>query len=149
MSRIASTLGRVAKGLGVVEGFREAPKAVTALASIPALGFAAEVAEPLGGTLHELATGEGAASAERGAMAQHALEQAAAARQRRLLRAQATNEAILAATNPRLYTELLIGRRIPRGAVPIGAPRTENREVLDTVTRLMAEGRLARRDGGI
>lgn len=62
-----------------------------------------------------------------------------AKREQRLMQLRAMNEAELAAKMPRLYQQLLAGRRLPRGGVVFGG-RQPGRSVVDELTMAMARG---------
>jgi len=61
--------------------------------------------------------------------------------ERRLKEAVTRNTMLLAQTDPQLFAELSSGRRLPKGAVPIGGkPRSD---IIAEVARRMATGELA------
>ena len=65
-------------------------------------------------------------------------EAAQGMRARRLQRAMAENMSRLAAANPQLYNQLLVGRMLPQGAVVIGGGQRP--EFLESVAYQMASG---------
>lgn len=65
-------------------------------------------------------------------------QQADQMKMERLRQGMAINEQRLAQVNPHLYNSILAGRPLARGAVPIGGG--QRKDVLDLVTRQMAEG---------
>lgn len=66
------------------------------------------------------------------------LEAANAMKARRLQEAMSQNMMRLAAANPQLYNQLLVGRTLPQGAVVIGGGQSS--DFLDTVAYQMATG---------
>lgn len=71
-------------------------------------------------------------------MRQRRVEAAQALRARRLQKAMADNMMRLAAANPQLYNQLLVGRMLPQGAVVIGGGQKS--DFLETVAYQMATG---------
>jgi hypothetical protein len=66
------------------------------------------------------------------------LEAARAMKARRLQEAMSQNMMRLAAANPQLYNQLLVGRTLPQGAVVIGGGQSS--DFLDSVAYQMATG---------
>lgn len=71
-------------------------------------------------------------------MRRRKVEASQAMRARRLQRAMADNMSRLAAANPQLYNQLLVGRMLPQGAVVIGGGKRS--DFLDSVAYQMAIG---------
>ena len=71
-------------------------------------------------------------------MRRRKVEASQAMRARRLQRAMADNMSRLAAANPQLYNQLLVGRMLPQGAVVIGGGQRS--DFLDSVAYQMAIG---------
>ncbi len=67
-------------------------------------------------------------------------QQAEQMKMERLQQGMALNEQRLMQSNPHLYNSIMAGRPLARGAVPIGGG--QRKDVLDLVTRQMAEGTL-------
>lgn len=125
------------------EAFKEAP----VLSSLNAVGLgmgAADIFSPVGDAAYQTVSGNQGKSIQASVSAQNALstfQRVQAARQEILRRKQAENEALLAQQNPALYTSVLAGRKLPRGAVVIGGrPR---RDLMSRLTEMMSTGEMA------
>lgn len=146
MSRIAAS---AFKGLaGLASPLKKPARAAKAIgldfsgpelalgAGIPTAMFAGEILGGLGSAVKEEFTGFNKTLKEQ--MQQQRYEAAQAMKARRLQRAMADNMMRLAAANPQLYNQLLVGRTLPQGAVVIGGGQKS--DFLESVAYQMATG---------
>ena len=103
---------------------------------VPTALFGADIAQGIGSAVKQEATGFNKVLDEE--MRRRRQEAAQAMRARRLQKAMADNMMRLAAANPQLYNQLLMGRTLPQGAVVIGGgPKSD---FLESVAYQMATG---------
>jgi hypothetical protein len=100
--------------------------------------FAYDVAiEPPAEALHGMATaGDRLDDARQAHFARQQVIRATQERSRAVRESIRRNIAIIAQTNPQLYNELVVGRRLPRGAVVLGG--TPRKDLLEEVATMMA-----------
>jgi hypothetical protein len=134
-SLLKPAAGKVAKGAQGA-GFDFSTPTLALGVGLPTALFAGDIASGLAGAAKDEFKGfnkmlEAEQRRRRG-------EQAQALRAQRLQRAMADNMARLAAANPQLYNQLLVGRTLPQGAVVIGG--AEKSDFLESVAYQMATG---------
>jgi hypothetical protein len=128
----AGKVGRGAKAIGL-----DFSDPMTALGvGVPTALFAGDILGQFGGAVKESFTGiDKDIKAE---MQRRRYEAAQAMKARRLQQAMSDNMMRLAAVNPQLYNQLLVGRALPQGAVVLGGGRKT--DFLESVAYQMATG---------
>lgn len=132
MSRIA---GEAFKKLANI-GLDFSSPTVALGVGLPTAFMAGDLAQGLGSAVKQEFTGFNKILDEQ--MRQRRAEAAQAMRARRLQKAMADNMMRLAAANPQLYNQLLVGKMLPQGAVVIGGGQKS--DFLETVAYQMATG---------
>jgi len=110
--------------MGIASALGKFPLSTTALgmAAVPVVAPVLKAANPLNDPFQEAVKNE-VVNQESG--------RAIALKADRLRRNMAINTARLAALDPRLYNEILVGRRLPKGSVVFGGqPRTDLMELM-------------------
>lgn len=103
---------------------------------VPTAFMAKDLLSEIGGAVKQEFTGFDKSLKDE--MRRRKVEASQAMRARRLQRAMADNMSRLAAANPQLYNQLLVGRMLPQGAVVIGGGQRS--DFLDSVAYQMAIG---------
>jgi hypothetical protein len=132
ISKGAAKLGSAGKAVGFDFG---SPAAALGI-GVPTAFMAGGVLQQLGGAVKEEFTGFNRDIKEQIKVQRYQAAQAMKAR--RLQRAMAENMMRLAAANPQLYNQLLVGRTLPTGAVVIGGGQKS--DFLESVAYQMATG---------
>ncbi len=135
------TPGNIVKGMAGFEPglFAKAPVVATGMVTsgIAGLGL---LAAPIAKGAYDDGTNSSFERQLRQETATILRQQAEQMKMERLQQGMALNEQRLMQANPHLYNSIMAGRPLARGAVPIGGG--QRRDVLDLVTRQMAEGTL-------
>lgn len=125
-------VGRGAKGIGL----DFSSPGVALGAGIPTALFGVDIAQGLGSAVKQEFTGYDRDIKEE--LKRQRYQAAQAMKAQRLQRAMADNMMRLAAANPQLYNQLLVGRALPQGAVVIGGGQRS--DFLESVAYQMATG---------
>ena len=134
LSRGLGTVGKVARGAGLEFG-----SPMSALVSgVPTAMFLGAVGGDLAKGFKESFTSKPFTDEVKQELQRERIRAAQAMKAQRLQRAMADNMMRLAAANPQLYNQLLVGRVLPQGAVVIGGGQKS--DFLDSVAYQMATG---------
>lgn len=143
------SLGAALKGAATAfgmtgEAFAAAPVAASLGVAGAAVG-AGQLVAPVGDAVKErFSRGSAVEKQIVAEVAMTRLLAARKARQQRLDAAMAQQEALLAQQAPDLYTNVITGRRWPKGTIPIGGrPR---KDLMQRLTQLMAQGQFQQQE---
>lgn len=130
-------LGAVGRGTKAVGFDFSSPGAALAFGAPTAL-FAAPLLGDIGKSAAASVTGKPITDELKVELQRQRYQAAQAMKAQRLQKAMADNMMRLAAANPQLYNQLMVGRVLPQGAVVIGGPKRS--DFLESVAYQMATG---------